>query len=133
MKTMILFAALSLVATGAWAQNSDPDLTREAVPAPVLTATTQVFTPANSDLTLAGVYPRRAQINDAEGKAAVICQIGATGDMTQCIIDSETPPGQGFGKAVAITMLKWAHVDTTKAGQKAGDWMKLSASWKLHD
>lgn len=131
MKTIILFAALSLAATGAYAQNADPDVTRESVPAPVITAATQVFTPANSDLTLAGVYPRKAQLNDTEGKAAVICQIGETGDLTQCVIDSEMPPGQGFGRAVAITMLKWAHVDTTKAGQKPGDWMKLSASWKL--
>ncbi len=131
MKTIILALALSLAATGAYAQNSDPEVTRESVPAPVITAGTQVFTPANSDLTLAGVYPRKAQLNDTEGKAAVICQIGETGDLTQCVIDSEMPPGQGFGKAVAITMLKWAHVDTSKAGQKPGDWMKLSASWKL--
>ncbi len=131
MKTIILLAALSLAATGAYAQNADPEVTREAVAAPVITALTPVYTPANSDLTLAGVYPKRAQLNDTDGRAAVICQIGETGDLTQCVIDSETPPGQGFGKAVAITMLKWAHVDTTKAGQKPGDWMKLSASWKL--
>ena len=130
---VILGLALAGLASAAVAQNSDPDVTRTAVPAPVITADTQVFTPANSDLTQAGIYPTRAQEGDLDGSAAVICQIGATGDLTQCVIDSETPKGAGFGKAVAITMLKWAHVDTTKAGQQPGDWLKLAAAWKLHD
>ena len=138
MKTILLSAALTLaafgvMAGGAYAQNSDPEVTRQSAPAPVITPDTQVFTPANSDMTLAGIYPKRAQDSDIEGTAAVICQIGATGDLTQCVIDSENPKGAGFGKAVAITMLKWAHVDTSKAGQQPGDWMKLAAAWKLHD
>ncbi len=131
MKIIALALALSLAAGAVHAQNADPSVTRQAVPAPVITPDTKVFTPANSDLSFAGVYPKRAQMDDSEGRASVICQIGDTGDLTQCVIDSENPPGLGFGKAVAITMLKWAHVDTTQVGQKPGDWMKLSASWKL--
>lgn len=48
---------------------------------------------------LGGAFPRRAQRDGVLGRAVLACEIGAQGDLTNCAVQSETPPGYEFGKA----------------------------------
>lgn len=44
-------------------------------------------------------YPTRAMANGAEGTAMMQCSVTARGGLADCAITSETPAGQGFGRA----------------------------------
>lgn len=44
-------------------------------------------------------YPTRAMAGGVEGSAVMQCEINARGGLTACSVLSETPAGQGFGRA----------------------------------
>ena len=48
----------------------------------------------------------------------------------QCVVESETPGGYGFGKAHALMMMTHGHVDIVK--NPPGSWLRASFTWKLH-
>ena len=48
---------------------------------------------------LAAFYPKEAVVKRATGHATVHCEVDETGQIGQCTIVSEDPPGLGFGNA----------------------------------
>ena len=44
-------------------------------------------------------YPDRALGAGVSGSAALMCQVSAVGTLSDCAVTSETPSGQGFGRA----------------------------------
>ena len=44
-------------------------------------------------------YPNRALGTGVSGSAALLCQVSAAGTLSGCAVTSETPSGQGFGRA----------------------------------
>jgi TonB family protein len=45
-------------------------------------------------------YPEHAAARQISGQATLKCRINSVGGPTDCSIYSETPPGEGFGKAL---------------------------------
>ncbi len=136
MKALLLTSSLlcALAAVPAVAQDATAaggGVKCDSIDAPAILAGTRVFTRLGSDLSDAGIYPQPAKINLIEGQAAVDCQIGPDGYLTQCLVESESPQGYGLGHGLAVTVLKWAHADTSIVGHQAGDWLRLSTNWKL--
>lgn len=127
----LLCALASLPAVAQDATATGGGVKCDSIDAPEIPAGTRVLTRMGSDLSDAGVYPQSAKINLIEGQAAVDCQIGPDGYLTQCLVESESPKGYGLGRGLAVTVLKWAHADTTVEGHQAGDWLRLSTNWKL--
>jgi TonB family protein len=48
---------------------------------------------------MARFYPVRAWRGDMEGRATIVCAVGLDTRLTDCTVQSEDPPGYGFGKA----------------------------------
>lgn len=48
---------------------------------------------------LAGFYPPRALDDGISGQAILDCKVTAQGQLTQCAVSGETPPGRHFGEA----------------------------------
>lgn len=46
-------------------------------------------------------YPRRALTDGISGSAAMNCLVSASGALSDCSVASETPRGQGFGRAAS--------------------------------
>jgi TonB family protein len=44
-------------------------------------------------------YPKAASWLGIEGKAVIVCRVALDGTLADCVVDSETPPGHGFGAA----------------------------------
>ena len=47
------------------------------------------------------VFPRRALTEGVSGSALMDCLVSASGSLSQCSVASETPRGQGFGRAAS--------------------------------
>ena len=47
------------------------------------------------------VFPRRALAEGVSGSAAMNCLVSASGSLSNCSVASETPLGQGFGRAAS--------------------------------
>jgi TonB family protein len=48
---------------------------------------------------LVRLYPREAMRKNVPGRAVISCKVNAEGLLTDCTVDEETPPGEGFGEA----------------------------------
>lgn len=51
-------------------------------------------------------YPRRAATDGLGGRAVLSCRVTASGEVTNCSVQSETPEGQGFG-AAALSLSRY--------------------------
>lgn len=71
--------------------------------------------PSGRDLQRA--YPRKALAEGLSGFAAVACEVTADGLLTNCKIDSEGPPGYGFGEAAMSLMPLFKLRSMTPGGQ----------------
>ena len=60
--------------------------------------------PSGDDLMEA--YPPAAASKDIEGRAIMVCTVDVYGDMDDCDVVSETPPGWGFGAAALRISLR---------------------------
>lgn len=64
---------------------------------PVITSPRWLSLP--SDDQLARAYPERALDREVEGAASLSCTVNANGTVSACGVVSETPAGNGFGRA----------------------------------
>jgi TonB family protein len=48
---------------------------------------------------LARVYPRAAAAKGVGGRAVLTCTVDVDGYLSECVVDSDTPSGAGFGNA----------------------------------
>ncbi len=64
-----------------------------------------------SDEDIQASWPAAALKQQVEGFAAVDCLVKADGSLNQCEIESEGPPGYGYGAATAAMFVKYVRVD----------------------
>ena len=64
-------------------------------------------------------FPARARSN--RGEAWVVCTVNADGRFRSCEIESETPRGNGFGRAAVAAMHRGARIDVSADGPAEGD------------
>lgn len=64
---------------------------------PVITNPRWIARPTGEQM--ARAYPNRALSDGTEGSATLQCAVTARGSLTDCSVLSETPGGQGFGRA----------------------------------
>ena len=55
---------------------------------------------------LMDAYPPGAEAKGVEGRAVMVCTVTVYGDMDDCVIVSQTPPGWGFGDAALRVSLR---------------------------
>jgi TonB family protein len=48
---------------------------------------------------IGSVYPKDALKDGLGGRATILCSVTPEGDLSVCTVDSESPPGSGFGEA----------------------------------
>ena len=76
------------------------DVTPEPVlPRPPAVITSPRWASQPSAAQMARAYPDRALDNGVAGSASLFCSVSAGGTLSGCSITSETPSGQGFGRA----------------------------------
>ncbi|HEX7948131.1 MAG TPA: TonB family protein, partial [Phenylobacterium sp.] len=63
----------------------------------VITAPSWLRLPSGQDI--ARVFPERAQRQDVQGAATVLCTVSAEGTLVNCEVTAEAPGGMGFGGA----------------------------------
>lgn len=64
-------------------------------------------------------FPARAR--SSRGEAWVVCTVKADGTFTSCEIESETPRGNGFGRAAVASMQRGARIEVSAGGPSDGD------------
>lgn len=70
---------------------------------------------------LAQHYPMLASMMEIEGKAQITCHVTEEGLLKACKVDSEDPPGFGFGAAAIATSSTFRMKPQTIDGQPVGD------------
>jgi protein TonB len=64
---------------------------------PVIGAPRWISMPTPDQMSRA--YPEQAAEQNIEGRALLRCTVTVSGSVTDCVVVSETPRGQGFGRA----------------------------------
>src|SRR4051794_975407 len=88
-----------------------------AAPAPkpsVITQPAWLRKPTGEDF--AALYPKNAARDNVEGRAVLRCRVTTTGELADCQVTDETPPGRGFGEAALAMAPKFAMRPQTKDG-----------------
>jgi len=80
---------------------------------------------------LADLYPERAQRMSQSGAAAVKCRVTIEGDLADCVIVSESPPGFGFGLATLRAASRWRMEPATRNGVPVEAVVTVPIRWKL--
>ncbi len=62
-------------------------------------------------------YPEKAQRMNVNGKAILDCRIEATGNLSDCQVVSETPPGLGFGHSALCMTPLFKNSTVDKSGE----------------
>lgn len=88
---------------------------RPAPAAPALPKANIVWARRPSAASIASVYPQEANRRGIEGKAVLNCSVLANGELL-CNISSETPTGQGFGKAAIEAARRFRSAPTLSNG-----------------
>ena len=117
MKTLWMLGALA-IATSAWGQVGPPP--PQGFHIAVIVNAELARQPTAEDY--ASVYPPAARKAHVPGKTKVECKISPQGEVHDCVVHSEDPPGQGFGEA-AIKLL--THIGArpgTRDGVPAESW-----------
>jgi TonB family protein len=71
--------------------------------------------PTDSDFD--SLYPKRAARLEVEGRATVVCVIGLDESVRDCVVQSETPAGYGFGAAAASLAQRGRIAPPTQGGK----------------
>lgn len=69
-------------------------------------------------------FPERAR--SSRGEAWVVCTVTADGTFRSCEIESETPRGNGFGRAAVASMQRGARIAVSADGPSDGDRVRAS-------
>ena len=81
---------------------------------------------------VAQYYPPRASDLGKEGSAQITCTVTAKGTVENCMIDSETPDGLGFGSAALKLSRLFKMKPQTQDGQPVeGAKVTIPLSFKL--
>ena len=81
----------------------------------------------------AEMYPERAQDNEIEGTVIADCHWNGDGNLDNCIVLDETPPGYGFARATLKTLSRPFAVDQADAWKShvAGHSFHFVMKWML--
>jgi len=80
----------------------------------VITQPDWLTKPTGEDL--ADLYPKEAARNLVEGGATIACTIDANGALVNCVAETESPPGAGFGAAALAMSAKFKMRPMTRDG-----------------
>ena len=61
------------------------------------------------------------QATSSRGEASVICVVRANGTFRSCQIETETPSGDGFGRAAIVAMQRGARIEMKPDGPAEGE------------
>lgn len=104
----------------------------EAVVEQPVTITSPKWIARPSGEILAKNFPGRAVRDGIDGRGVVVCKVSAKGRLNNCQIESETPPGYGFGEAALKTSRHFQMAPTTTDGQPVeGGTVRLPLVWRL--
>lgn len=96
--------------------------------------------PSNDDLpkwsktpdagAMTAAYPAAAKAQNLAGSAAIDCTVDASGDLSDCVVASETPEGQGFG-AAALSLASQFRLGTKapSGAATAGRTVRIPLRW----
>ncbi len=62
----------------------------------------------------------------SRGEASVICVVTARGTFRSCLVETETPSGNGFGRAAVASMQRGARIEMGSDGPVEGDRMRAT-------
>jgi hypothetical protein len=61
----------------------------------------------------------------SRGSVNLICTVTARGGFRDCVIESETPESNGFGRAAILSMHRGARIELRPDGPSEGDRMRV--------
>lgn len=108
-----LLMAAVLIATPAVAQEVPPDWIKQ---------------PTSDELK--SVWPRKALEQGRGGKASLKCTLTARGLIEGCSVESEDPPGQGFGEAALLLVPSFVIKPAMKDGKPVDTAMRIPFDFK---
>jgi TonB family protein len=77
------------------------------------------------------VWPRAALKDGIDGEATVACKVSAQGVLYDCVVQSESPVGLGFGQAALAMTPQFTMRPLTRDGQPvAGGTVRIPIRWK---
>jgi hypothetical protein len=123
-KGLFIMAVAALLASPVYAD------TPAAAPSlsPDITPDMAVYTKAQADKMKPRQYKYHASAKQvSEAVAELKCQVGEDLVIALCAVLSETPPGHGFGKNAAVTVLLYGR---SSEGGQPGAWMKVTSHFK---
>lgn len=81
---------------------------------------------------LAGLYPTGAAESGISGKTVIVCTVRDDGRVENCSIKSETPSGQGFGRAALQAARYFKMRPQTRNGAPVGGAkVEIPLTWRL--
>lgn len=112
-------------------QSPPPPPAPPAPPRPsVITNPDWVSRPSGSDL--ARFYPPRAAEREIGGRVVLSCTVTESGSLTACSVQSEDPPGQGFGQASLRLTSRFRMRPQTRDGAPVGGArVTIPITWQL--
>lgn len=88
---------------------------------PLPPITHEGFLRSPSQEAIAAIYPAEALRRGPDGQVVLRCRLTAIGGLSACTVESETPPGVGFGAAaLALT----AQFQVRPGQARAGEWIR---------
>lgn len=78
---------------------------------------------------LQAVYPRAAQTGGKGGEALLSCKVTVQGVLADCKVESESPPGVGFGAAALALTPQFLMAPATRNGVPVESLMRLPLKW----
>lgn len=69
-------------------------------------------------------FPERARYS--RGEASVVCVVTARGTFGSCLVETETPSGNGFGRAAVASMQRGARIEMGSGGPVEGERMRAT-------
>ena len=112
-------------------QSPPPPPAPPAPPRPsVITNPDWVSRPSGSDL--ARFYPPRAAEREIGGRVVLSCTVTESGSLSACSVQSEDPPGQGFGQASLRLTSRFRMRPQTRDGAPVGGArVTIPITWQL--
>ncbi len=62
----------------------------------------------------------------SRGQVSMVCTVTARGGFRNCVVESETPPGNGFARAAIVAVQRGARIEMTPDGPAEGDRVRSS-------